>query len=192
MTDDLIEELRARNPAPAPLSPPPIETVLARIAAGERGRSGSRWPGMVGLSLAIMVAVAVAAGALVAIGGEHHTATPGNRGATHSAAAAHGAAGRLTLRSLAGEAMRGSLQSPVLAFGPAGTGVIAWTQSTSPNPAHPKSWLATTRNRGRSWDVGRRGFSLFSAPAFDGSRDGWAMVIDAHQALRFFASHDDG
>ncbi|MGH3261115.1 MAG: YCF48-related protein, partial [Trebonia sp.] len=117
---------------------------------------------------------------------------PGNRGATHSAAAAHGAAGRLTLRSLAGEAMRGSLQSPVLAFGPAGTGVIAWTHSTSPNPAHPKSWLATTRNRGRSWDVGRRGFSLFSAPAFDGSRDGWAMVIDAHQALRFFASHDDG
>ena len=43
MTDDLLEQLRARNPAPAPLPPPPIDDLLARIAAGERP-STSRWP----------------------------------------------------------------------------------------------------------------------------------------------------
>jgi hypothetical protein len=43
MTDDLVEQLRARNPVPAPLPPPPIDAVLVRIAAGERP-AGRRWP----------------------------------------------------------------------------------------------------------------------------------------------------
>lgn len=193
MSDDLIDQLRSRNPAPAPLAPPPIETVLARIAAGERGPSGSRWPELLGLSLAVAVAVAVAVGALVWIGGGQHSTTPRSSPATRATPSTHGATGgRLTVKPVAGEAMRGSLQSPVLAFGPGGAGVIAFTQATSASTVHPKSWLATTRNAGRSWSVARRGFSLFSAPVFDGSRDIWAMVIDAHQTLRFYVSHDDG
>ncbi|MGH2859507.1 MAG: hypothetical protein ACRDMJ_18690 [Solirubrobacteraceae bacterium] len=192
MSDDLIEQLRARNPAPAPLPPPPIEMVLARIADTERRPSGSRWPGLLGLSLAVAVAVAIAVGALVSIGGGQHSTTPGSHRPNHRAAPAHSATGRATVKPVAGEAMRGSLQGPVLAFGPGSTGVIAFTQSTSASTAHPKAWLATTRNAGRSWSVARRDFSLFSAPVFDGSRDVWAMVVDAHQTLRFYVSHDDG
>lgn len=196
MTEDLIEQLRARNPAPTPLPPPPIETVLARIATGEHRPSGSRWPGLIGMSLAIMVAVAIVAGALISIGGRQRAAAPGNQPAKHSAAAAHRSTGTksggLVLRPVASEAMRGALQSPVLAFGPSGAGVIGWMQSTTANMSHSKPWLATTRDHGRSWSVTPRGFSLFATPAFDRSRDGWAMVIDAHHTLHFYVSHDRG
>ncbi len=184
MTDDLIEQLRARNPAPTPPSPPPIDDVLARIAAGERParRRWQRWPRWAGPSLAIVSAAAVAAVALVSFHGSHHPASP----------AGH-ATGHIAITALSpGEAMRGSLQSPVLAFGPDGTGVIAWTQFRVASTVHPKPWLATTSDGGRSWSVEPRRFSLFANPVFDGSRAGWTQGVDPHRILRFYVTHDGG
>jgi photosystem II stability/assembly factor-like uncharacterized protein len=181
MTDDLVEQLRARNPAPGPLAPPPIEDVLGRIAADERPAPPS-WRQWVGPSIAIVVAAAVALLALVSLRGGHHAAQPAGHTHRHT----------LTITSIAGEAMRGSLHSPVLDFSPGGTGVIAWMQFRTARTIHPRSWLATTSDGGRSWNVGPRSFSLFAAPVFDGSHDGWTQVIDAHQTLRFYATHDGG
>jgi photosystem II stability/assembly factor-like uncharacterized protein len=180
MTDDLIEQLRARNPAPPPLAPPPIDQVLARIAAGERP-TASRWPGWVVPSLAVAVAATVAVFAVASIGGSRHANLPVGR---HSKL--------LVAKSLAGVAMQGSLHTSVLAFGAAGTGVIAWTQYRKPGSAHPTAWLATTTDRGRSWSVQRRSYSLYASPVFDGSRNAWTSAVDAHGALRLFSSHDGG
>ncbi len=174
MTDDLVEQLRARNPAPPPVPAPPIDHVLARIAAGERP-AGPRWPQWAAPSLAVAVAAAVAAVALVSLHG-HHAARP---------------AGHVTRRTPMviqrlgpGEAMRGSLQSSVLAFDPAGNGVIGWTQLRAASTPRPRSWLATTSDGGRSWSVRRRSFSLFATPVFDGSGDGWTQGVDSSRALR--------
>ena len=189
MTDDLIEQLRARNPAPAPLPAPPIDDVLARIAAGERPAT-SRSPGWVAPALAIAVAAAVAVFAVVSIGGRRHAAVPAAQSAGHTASSAHTTT--LRVRSLAGEAMRGSLHTSVLGFGPAGTGVIAWTQYRNPGTVHPAAWLATTSNGGGSWSVQRQSFSLSTTPVFDGSRNGWGSAVDASGALRFYSTHDGG
>jgi BNR/Asp-box repeat len=88
--------------------------------------------------------------------------------------------------------MRGSLHAPVLGFGPGGAGVIAWTQFRTASTVHPKSWLATTSDGGRSWTVEHRTFSLFANPVFGGPRDGWAQGVDPNQTLRFYVSHDGG
>ncbi len=189
MTDDLIDQLRARNPAPAPLPPPPIDDVLARIAAGERP-STSRWPGWIMPSLAVVVAAAVAVLALVSIGGSRHAVVSAGHSKGHTATSTHTTP--LVVRSLAGEAMRGALHTSVLTFGPGGTGVIAWTQYRNPGTVHPAAWRATTADGGRSWNVQRRSFSLSTSPVFDGSRDGWTSAVDASGALRFYATHDGG
>lgn len=183
MTDDLVEQLRARNPVPAPLPPPPIEEVLVRIAACERP-AGPRWRQWVGPSLAIVIAGAVAAVAIVSLHAGHHAAAPAGHPTRHTAAAAPGPG--------PGEAMRGSLRTPVLGFGPAGTGVIAWTQFRTTSTVHPQSWLATTSDAGRSWSVERRSFSLSANPVFDGSRDGWTQGVDPNRILRFYVTHDGG
>ena len=189
MTDDLLEQLRARNPAPAPLPPPPIDDLLARIAAGEQP-STSRWPAWLMPSLAIAVAAAVAAFAIVSIGARHHAAISAAQPNGHTATSTH--TRPLVLRSLAGEAMRGSLHTSVVTFGSGGTGVIAWTQYRNPGTVHPAAWLATTGDGGRSWNVQPRSFSLSSSPVFDGSRNGWTSAVDASGALRFYATHDGG
>ena len=88
--------------------------------------------------------------------------------------------------------MRGSLHASVLAFGPAGTGVIAWTQYRSPSTVHPAAGLRRRAMAGRSWSVQPRSFSLSSSPVFDGSRDGWTSAVDATGSLRFYATHDGG
>ena len=99
---------------------------------------------------------------------------------------------RSDVRSLAGEAMGGSLHTSVLTFGPGGTGVIAWTQYRKPGTVHPTAWLATTSDGGWSWSVQRQSFSLSSSPVFDGSRDGWTSGVDSHRVLRFYVTHDGG
>lgn len=181
MTDDLIEQLRARNPAPASMAPPPVDGLLARIAAGERP-PGRRRPQWAGPSVAIVVAAAVVVVALVSLHGSRRAARPGSHATTRAATTG--------TRPGPGEAMRGALQSPVLAFSPAGAGVIGWTQFRNPRTTQP--WLATTSDGGRSWSIGRRNFSLFADPAFDGSRDGWAQAISPSRALRFYVTHDGG
>lgn len=145
MTDDLVEQLRARNPAPAPLPPPPIEDVLARIAAGERPAT-SRWLRWAGPSLAIVVAAAVTAVAVVSLHGSRHAAAPTGQSKGHTATSAH--TPPIVVRSIAREAMRGSLHTSVLTFGPAGMGVIAWTQYRTAGTVQPKNWLATTATEG--------------------------------------------
>ena len=183
MTDDLVEELRARNPAPAPMPPPPIDDVLARIAAGERP-AGPRWPRWAGPSVAIAIAAAVAAVALVSFHGSHRTATRLGHATRHRATA--------PARPGPGEAMRGSLQGEVVGFSPAGAGVIAWMQFKAPGTVQPKSWLATTSDGGRSWSVERQTYSLMTPPVFDSSRDGWTQGVDPNRTLRFYVSHDGG
>ncbi len=182
MTDDLVEQLRTRNPAPAPLPPPPIDDVLVRIAAGERP-AGSRWPQWAGPALAIAAAAAVTAIALVSLHG-HHTAPRAGHATRHKTL--------VVQRVGPGEAMRGSLRAPVLGFGPAGAGVIAWTQFRAASTVRPKSWLATTSDGGRSWSIGPRSFSLFATPLFADSRDGWTQGVDPHRVLRFYVTHDGG
>lgn len=189
MTDDLVEQLRARNPAPAPLPPPPIEDVLARIAAGERPAT-SRWLRWAGPSLAIVVAAAVTAVAVVSLHGSRHAAAPTGQSKGHTATSAH--TPPIVVRSIAREAMRGSLHTSVLTFGPAGMGVIAWTQYRTAGTVQPKNWLATTSDGGRSWSVERPSFSLFASPVFDGSPDGWTQGVDPHRVLRFYVTHDGG
>jgi photosystem II stability/assembly factor-like uncharacterized protein len=181
MTDDLIEQLRVRNPAPTQLLPPPIDDVLARIAAGERP-STPRWPRWVGPSVAIAVAVVV----LVSVGG--HRTQSATRPAKH--AVSHGPTAPLRIGRVS--AMRGSLQTPVLGFGSAGTGAIAWTQLARAGAHHATPWLATTNDGGRSWSVARRSFQLSSNPRFAGSRDGWAPGIAGGRIPRFYVTHDGG
>ena len=186
MTDDLVDQLRARNPAPAPLPPPPIDDVLVRIAAGERP-AGPRWPQWAGPALAIAAAAAVAAVALVSLHGHHAAIQPLSAGTSH---ATHTTP--VVQRLGPGEAMRGSLRAPMLGFGPAGAGVMAWTQFRAASTVHPKLWLATTSDGGRSWSIEPRNFSLFATPVFADSRDGWTQGVDPHRILRFYATHDGG
>ncbi|MBV9604541.1 MAG: hypothetical protein JO027_05520 [Solirubrobacterales bacterium] len=183
MTDELLEQLRARNPAPAPVAPPPIEDVLGRIAAGE-GSAGPRWPHWVPPSLAIVITAAVAAVALVSLHRRQPAATPAAHPTRQTGAA--------TATPGPGEAMRGSLHVGLVGFGPGGTGVIAWMQFRTASALHPTSWLARTSDGGRSWSVARRSFSLFANAAFDGSRDGWAQGVDSNRILRFYVTHDGG
>ena len=156
--------------------------VLVRIAAGERPVR-PRWPQWAGPSLAIVIAAAVAVSSARLISRPPRCGTTWSGDATYTAG--HPKAGPCT-------AMRGSLQSPVLGFGPAGTGVIAWTQFRAASTVHPKPWLATTSDAGRSWSGLGRSFSLFATPVFDGSRDGWTQGVDSSQALRFYVTHDGG
>lgn len=188
MTDELMEQLRARNPRPEAMAPP-IDEVLARIAA-DTPSSRLRWRRWLGPSLAVAVAVAVAAVALVAIHGGHHAAAPSGTAVGGTTTADHHRRPPLQIRTIS--AMRGALQTPVLGFGSDGAGVIAWEQFRTARTRNPTAWLATTANAGRSWSVTRRGFSLTASPVFDGARDGWASAVGPDRALRFYVTHDDG
>ena len=179
MTDDLIEQLRVRNPAPTQLPPPPIDDVLTRIAAGERPPA-RRWPRWVGPSLAVAVAATVAVVVLISVGG--HT-----QRAAGPTTPSHGTTTPLRIGRV--PAMRGLLETPVLGFGPAGTGAIAWMQVRA-GTRHVTPWLATTGDGGRSWSVRRTPLTLATSPEFEGSNDGWVQAAGPH--LRFDVTHDGG
>jgi photosystem II stability/assembly factor-like uncharacterized protein len=188
MTDELMEQLRARNPRSEPM-PPPIDEVLARIVV-EKPSARVRWPGWLGPSLAVAVAVAVAAVVLVATRGDRQAAAPTGTSVGHAPNSDHH--GRPALRIHSISAMRGALQTPVLGFGSGSAGVIAWNQVRTPRTVKPAAWLGTTTDAGRSWSVTRRGFSLSTNPIFDGAHDGWAVAVGSDRALRFYVTHDDG
>jgi photosystem II stability/assembly factor-like uncharacterized protein len=188
MTDELLEQLRARNPRPEPM-PPPIDQVLARIAA-DKPSVRLRWPRWLGPSLAVAVAVAVAAVVLVATYGGRHAAGPTGTAVGRTPSSDHHRMPALRLRAI--PAMRGALERPVLGFGSGGAGVIGWAQFRTPRTVKPAAWLATTTNAGGSWSVTRRGFSLATNPVFVGASDGWAVAVGQDRALRFYVTHDDG
>jgi photosystem II stability/assembly factor-like uncharacterized protein len=187
VTDELIEQLRARNPKPSPVAPP-IDAVWARITA-DTPRAGLRWPRWLGPAAAVAVAVGVAVVVLVATRGGHHAVAPAHTPVGRSATTGHHPRPPLRARTI--PAMRGALQAPVLGFGSGGAGVIAWEQFRSPRTRNPAAWLASSGN-GRSWTVTRRDFSLSTSPQFDGTRDGWVSAVGPDRTLRFYTTHDAG
>ena len=186
MTDELMEQLRARNPRPQPIAPP-IDEVLARIAA-DKPSARVRWPGWLGPSLAVAVAVAVAAVALVTTRGDRQAAAPtGTVGhATNSdhhrrqrcRSAAFRRCGRATDTGARIWVRR--RRSDRVRAGPGSTdcqaGGVAWDQ----------------QQRRTSWSVGRRGFSLSTNPMFDGAHDGWAVGGGVRPRVAVLRTHDGG
>jgi photosystem II stability/assembly factor-like uncharacterized protein len=167
MIDDPLDRLRASNPTPDRVPPPPLEFVLMRLDDGRTARRPWRTRAAGWALAALGVAAAVAVTVVAVVLADHRPAASQSTPALTTG-----------LIPTPRFGMRGVVMLDSAAFPAPQVGLLSIEQCypcRAPAAQVNRTWQAISRDDGRSWRV-------VSGPAlvavqFSGTRDGWGIGL---------------